>query len=84
MANLNVEQIVSDIESHYRKTSVENASLSKDYLVMKVSTRTNTCPYIALRVLNMNRGIRVVHFTGGWIEGVYTRETLKLGGYRVR
>jgi len=54
-------------------------------VVMKCTTgRSGVHPFIALRILNKYPKIYAVHFTGGWIEGYYSRETLKLGGYKVK
>lgn len=82
MANL--QEIIIDIQSHYKDTVVEDSQLSGEYLIMKVNTRTAKCPYIAKRVLDRNKDIHTVHFTGGWLEGVYTRETLKWAGYKMK
>lgn len=79
-----LQKIVNDIQSHYKDTVVEKSDLSGDYLTLQVTTRNAKCPYIAKRILDRNKGIRVVHFTGGWIEGVYTRETLRWAGYKMK
>jgi hypothetical protein len=34
-------------------------------------------PFAAKRILNKFPEIDLVHFTGGWVENIYTRNTLK-------
>lgn len=79
------DAIVKLIESNYKKSRVWKIDLSGDYLTLNCTTnRGGLHPYIALRILNKYPEIRTVHFTGGWVEGVYTRETLRWSGYKVK
>lgn len=79
------KEIKALIEGNYKRTKVESIGLYDDYLKMVCHAgRSRIHPFIALRILNKYPSIRVVHFTGGWVEAVYTRETLKWGGYKVK
>ena len=82
------DEIKNLIESNYKNTKVHAISLSDmdmDYLLLKCTTgRNGIHPFIAQRILNTYPDIRVVHFTGGWMEAVYTRETLKYCGYKIK
>ena len=79
------DEIVKLIESNYKKSRVWEIDLSDDYLTLDVTfNRAGTHPLAALRILNKYPEIRTVHFTGGWVEGVYTRETLRWSGFKVK
>lgn len=81
----NVDEIVKLIEPHYKRSRVHSINLDDDYLTLKCTLdRAGQHPYVALRILNANPKIRVVHFTGGYVEGVYTRNTLSYAGYKVK
>ena len=76
-------QIIEDIEKHYKNVSVIVASLSGDFLTLAVQgLYSHKVPWAAKRILKKYKDIRVIRFTGGWLEGVYTRETLKRAGYK--
>ena len=80
-----INNIVELIESNYKRSRVHTIDLSYDYLTLNCTFgRSGMHPYVALRILNKYPEIRVVHFTGDYIEGVYTRETLKWCGYKVK
>lgn len=80
-----IDEIVKLIESKYKRSKVYAIDLNGDYLTLDCTfSRSGMHPYVALCILNTYPEIRVVHFTGGYIEGVYTRETLKWGGYKVK
>ena len=85
------QEIKNLIESNYKHTQVESvcvddSTITPDELcvILRCNTQSYRCPLIALRILNTYPKVRLVHFTGGWIEGVYTRETLKWAGYKVK
>ena len=79
------KEIKALIEKNYKRTTVAKIGLYDDYLKMVCFVgRACIYPFIALRILNKYPNIRVVHFTGDWVEGVYTRETLKWAGYKVK
>ena len=71
------------IENNY-KAEVSSAVLQGDYIIINCATAEKNFPFIALRLLNYFPQLRMVHFTGGWVEGVYTRETLRYAGYKVK
>ena len=80
-----IDNIVSLVEKNYKGVSIpaNGIELSGDYLVIKAyGLRSNKMPFVALRILRKFPEIRLVHFTGGWTESVYTRETLKWAGYK--
>ena len=79
-----VQEILALIKKHYKTVRIEKAALEGDYLILKGVLFNHKEPFVALRILNKYPTIRVVHFTGAWMEGVYTRETLKWGGYKVK
>ena len=83
-----IDEIAKLIESNYKRSKVYAIELSGDnldYLTLNCTfSRSGMHPLVALRILNKYPDIRIVHFTGGWIEGVYTRNTLKRGGYKVK
>jgi hypothetical protein len=76
------------IEKNYSGTSVPfgGIDLSKDgdYLILKVKDmKERNMPYCAKRIFEKCPEIRMVHFTGGWVEHVYSRESLKWAGIKV-
>ena len=79
-----VGKIIDDIQGHYKDTVVCKSQMSGNCLIMEVTTRRTNYPFIAKRILDRNRDIRMVMFTGGWIEGAYTRETLRSAGYKMK
>ena len=72
------------IERNYKDTSVKRLSIYGDLVLTECETNSNKYPFIALRILNKYPNIRAIHFTGGWLEHYYTRETLKWGNYKVK
>jgi len=83
-----IDEIVNIIEKSYKGSRVHSIDLSGDkldYLTLDCTfSRNGMHPYVALRILNKYPDIRVVHFAGGWVEGVYTRNTLSYCGYKVK
>lgn len=83
-----IDEIVKLIETNYKRSRVYAIDLSGDkldYLTLDCTFgRSGMHPYVALRILNKYPDIRVVHFKGGFIEGVYTRNTLSYCGYKVK
>ena len=80
-----VYEITKLIENNYKRSKIYTISLRGDYLTLDATF--SSCgkePLVALRILNKYPEISVVHFTGGFIDGVYTRETLSYGGYKVK
>ena len=76
------------IEKRYLGTYVPfggiDLSDSGDYLTLKISgMKERNMPYCAKRIFSSHKGIRMVHFTGGWQEYVYSRETLKWAGFKL-
>lgn len=79
------DKIVETLRKHYKRTNITYACVSGDYLTMIVENCASyRYPWIAKRVLDTYPEIRVVHFTGNWIEGVYTRNTLEYCGYKMK
>ena len=77
------EQAVKElVEQNYKGTKVEAVSIEDDVVMLKVMwKRGGTAPNVALRILRKYPEIRVVHFVGGFVETVYTRNTLRFAGY---
>ena len=81
-----MEQELKDLVQSYKSiTLLESLHLKDDVVTIRCySNRYGVHPYIALRILNKYPDIRMVWFTGGFVEAVYTRETLKWCGYKVK
>ena len=77
------EKIKALIEK-YKDTTVDWVSVQGDYVIISCSTKEHKLPYIALKILNKFPKVKSVHFTGGWVEHYYSRETLKWGGFKVK
>ena len=84
------QKIRNLIEKNYKHTTVESVSVVKsnfsndDCVILRCNTPSYRAPLIALRILNTYPSVRLVQFTGGWMEAVYTRETLRWAGYKVK
>ena len=85
------EEIRKLIKKHYKTAVLEEIAVEKSAVfqddtsvILKCHNRSQDTPHIALRILNKYPEVRLVHFTGGWLEAVYTRETLKWAGYKVK
>lgn len=78
------QKIKATIENNYKDVCVGDIELDGDYLIIKAFASSSKLPFIAKRILDKYKNIRVVHFTGGWTESVYTRETLKWAGYKMK
>lgn len=77
------QDIENLIKKHYKNAIVEKVNLfGTDYITIKGSFGKQEA-YVALRILRKYPEIRAVHFTGGWLEGFYSRETLRWGGYKI-
>lgn len=83
---MNTQEIKSLIEKNYKNVIVKRIELSdsNSYLTILTDFAPHHTPYITTRILNKYPEIRVVHFTGGWTEIAYTRNTLRWGGYNVK
>ena len=83
---MNTQEIKNLIEKYYKSVKVRNIELSDSgsYLTILTDFAPHPMPYIAVRILNKYPEIRMVHFTGGWTEIVFSRETLRWGGYKVK
>lgn len=79
-----IEQDIENlIKKNYKRAIVEKVSLfGTDYIVIKGSFGKQEA-YVALRILRKYPKIRAVHLTGGWLEGFYSRETLRWSGYKI-
>ena len=78
-----MDSVKKTIEKNYKGVSVTLVELTNDgeWLIIKADgMKERNMPFAAKRILSMHEGIRYVHFTGGWTEHVYTRETLKWMG----
>lgn len=76
------KNIICGILEKYKGVHVPQGGieLSKggDYLMLKAQGMTGrNMPLAAKRILARFPEIRMVHFTGGWTEHVYSRNTLK-------
>ena len=76
------KNIICGILEKYKGVHVPQGGIElssgEDYLMLKVQGMTErNMPFAAKRILARFPQIRMVHFTGGWTEHVYTRNTLK-------
>ena len=79
------QDIENLIKKHYKRAIVDKVSifgLDSDYVIIRGSFGKQEA-YVALRILRKYPQIRAVHFTGAWLEGFYSRETLRWGGYKI-
>lgn len=85
-SELNVQcKIVELVEKHYKNVKLNYCFVSDDYVTLSGEGITTTnSPWIAKRILDNIKSVRIVHFTGGWLEGVYTRNTLSWAGYKMK
>ena len=80
------EKIKKLIERNYKNAAITSLVITGDngnYLMLRGYFGHNY-QNIAVRILNKFPEIKVVHYTGGWTESVYTRETLRWGGYNIK
>jgi len=79
------DNVVEMLKKHYKRTRVIFAILRNDYLTLIAENCAwHRYPWVAKRILDTFPQIRIVHFTGSWTESVYTRETLKRAGYKMK
>ena len=77
------------LEKNYKGVFVRpNAlelSVDDDYLTIDVrkvdGMKASNMAFASKRILAKYPQVKYVHFTGGWMEHVYTRETLKWLGH---
>jgi len=72
--------ICNIIEKNYKGTFVPygGIELSGSHVILRVDgMKERNMPFAAKRILNKFPEIDLVHFTGGWVENIYTRNTLK-------
>ena len=81
------KKITDIIEKNYKGTRVgyiHCGKYSSDYVTLIVlGLRHRNMPYAAKRILEAFPEVKWVHFTGGFVEYVYSRETLKWAGIKV-
>lgn len=80
-------EIARLIEKHYKNANPIYCSLTNegDYATLIVlGLQTHKMPFVAKRILEAYPSIKFVHFTGGWVEHVYSRQTLKYAGYKLK
>jgi len=80
------DNIIALVEKNYKGVTIPKNGINNEhgYLVIKpTGLASNKMPFVALRILRKYPEIRIVQFTGGWVEAVYTRETLKWAGYKI-
>ena len=77
----NAEHIVNKYKNAFIEKKDIDLSRDNDYLTLKpINLYGRNMPYAAKKILKRFPEIRYVHFTGGWVENVYSRETLRWGG----
>lgn len=84
---MDTTDIKNIIENHYKGTNCAYVSFSSRYpdyvTLIVIGMKTRNMPYAAKRILEAYPEVKFVHFTGGWTEYVYSRETLKWAGIKV-
>ena len=80
-------EIRNIIETHYKGVDcayVHCGKYSSDYVTLIVlGMKHRNMPFAAKRILEAFPKVKWVHFTGGWTEYVYSRETLRWAGFKV-
>ena len=78
------KEIRKYIEDCYKTIVVNDIALEGDYLYLKCEVyKKGTPEKVAVKVLKTFKDIRVVHFVGGEMEEVYTKDTLQWLGYNI-
>lgn len=77
-----VEQL---LKTHYKSARISKCNVNGDgtvVLVMMLKPK-NLYARAAQRILNTCPDVKMVLFTGGFIETVYTRSSLKFAGFKI-
>ena len=81
------KKIKEIIEKNYKGVTVEyvHAGIySSDYITLvAIGMKHRNMPYAAKRLREAFPQVKWVHFTGGWTEYVYSRETLRWAGFKI-
>lgn len=81
------KKIKEIIEKNYKGVTVgyvHAGIYSSDYITLvAIGMKHRNMPYAAKRLLEAFPQVKWVHFTGGWQEYVYSRETLKWAGFKL-
>lgn len=76
--------ICNIIEKNYKGTNCCYCNCGGGYATLIViGMKERNMPYAAKRILEACREINFVHFTGRWVEHVYSRNTLKWMGIKI-
>lgn len=74
------------IEKNYKGTkciSIYCGNYTSEYATLKVEgMKHRNMPHAAKRILTEFPNLKWVRFTGGWLDYIYSRETLKWAGYK--
>ena len=82
-----MDAIVKIIESYKGVTAASVAIFGKKSLAIMINAdgaNGKNMPLIATKILNKYSDVEFVHFTGGFMEYVYTRRTLSYLGYNLK
>ena len=82
ITNEMVEQL---LKKHYKSARISECKVSKDgtvQLLMELKPK-NLYARVAQRILNTYPEIKMVFFTGEFIETAYTRGSLKVAGFKI-
>ena len=71
------------VSKNYKTVTINNAVIDGTWIVLRGSFN-GKAPNIALRILNKFPEATTVLFTGGFVDSVYTRNTLRYCGYKVK
>lgn len=82
---MTMDAIVKILEGYkgVKVDSVVVCGLTETMVVIRARINDKQMPLAATKILNKYPNVSIVHFTGGWIEYVYTRRTLSYLGYNV-
>ena len=82
-----MEKKIREIVESYKGVTCGYLNVSKhypDYITMvAIGLKNRYMPFAAKKILEAFPQIKWVHFTGGWQEYVYSRETLKWAGFKL-
>lgn len=84
-----IERINADLNKHFKSNHdawwVSNAFNSPKMLYLHHGVGANKInpKWIALRILRREPSVSIIHNVCGWDSWVYTRETLRRGGFKI-
>jgi hypothetical protein len=79
-AYFNTDSIKALVNDHYKHFKVDSVTIDGDIVTLECQITPESLrykPLVAKRILDKCPSIHFVHFTGGWLDSVFTRTTLE-------